>query len=102
MEMSSSQITKDFNYGPDLGMVGFTTNNMRNKIIVEMFRRVVEESKLGMVLRPRLPKPEEPTCQASWNGEVVIFVKQVTVGRVRLPFCWKAVDLLQYYKISLG
>lgn len=31
---------------------------------------------------------------------MAIYVKQVTVGRVRLPLCGKEVELLQHYRIG--
>lgn len=47
-----------------------------------------------------MPTPDELACQVSRNGEVAINVKQVTVWRVRLLLCCKAVELLQHYRIS--
>lgn len=73
--MSSSQIVEDFNYGSDLGMVEFTANGVRNEITKEMFRRVVVESKLSHALWPRLLEPDKPTCRASRNSKVAIYVK---------------------------
>lgn len=60
----------------------------------EMFKKVVEESKLRPALRSHLLNPDESACQASRSEEVAIYMKQVTVGRVRLPLCSKAKELL--------
>lgn len=65
LKMSSSRTVEDFNYGPDLGMIEFIANSIRNEITGELFRRVVVESKLTLALWPRLPKSDEPACQAS-------------------------------------
>lgn len=59
--MLSSQISEDFNCSPNLGIAEFTTNSIRNKIMWDLLKRVVEESKI----RPHLPRPDEPACYAS-------------------------------------
>lgn len=63
--MSSSHISEDFNSGMDLGKAEFTTNSVRNEIMWDMFKNVVEESKLSLAMSAHLPRPDEPTCQAS-------------------------------------
>lgn len=63
---------------------------------------MVEKSKLSPELRPCPLRPYEMACQASWDGEVAVYVKQLMVGNVRLPLCSKAMELLQHYKISMG
>lgn len=76
MKLLSSRITKDFNYNPDLGIADFTANHMENEIMWEMFRNMVhDDSKLSPMLRPRLLGPDEFTCQASWDGEVALYIK---------------------------
>lgn len=44
-------------------MAEFMANNIHNEITGEMFRRVVQESKLDLVLRPRLLKLDELTAR---------------------------------------
>lgn len=100
--MSSLRITKDFNCGRNLRMAGFTSNNVRNEITGELFRRVEVESKLSTVLWPHLLELDEPTCRASRKEEVAIYLKHVLIDRVRLPICSKVVELLQYYRINPG
>lgn len=63
--MAPLQDTENFNIGPDLGISKFTTNGVRNEVSWGMFKRIVEETKINPVLRPRLPSPEELACQAS-------------------------------------
>lgn len=46
--MSSSQITEDFNYGSDLGIVETW----------DTFKRVMEEIKLSPAMRPRFLRPD--------------------------------------------
>lgn len=45
-----------------------------------MFKKVVEESKLSRLLRPRLLSANKLTCQMSQDGKVVINVKRLLVG----------------------
>lgn len=96
----ASQGTENFNTGPDIGISEFAANHVRNEITWSMFRRVVEESRISPLLRPRLPAPHEPACQASQNGEVAIYALQVLMGPLRLPLSPRAVELLQFYCVS--
>lgn len=49
---------------------------MKNEIMWEMFRNMVEDdSKSSPMLRPCLLGPDELTCQASWDGEVAMYIK---------------------------
>lgn len=73
--MALPKDNKDFNIEPNLGIVEFTVNNIKNEIILGMFKRVVEEGKISPLLMPQLLAPKELACQASRNGEVVIYVK---------------------------
>lgn len=50
--MLTSQTVEDLNCSLDLGMAKFTMNSVRNEITWDMFKKVIEESKLGPVLRP--------------------------------------------------
>lgn len=40
----ASKVTENFNIGPDIGVLEFTTNHVQKEITWSMFRRVVEES----------------------------------------------------------